>query len=86
MNPRIVCAAIRNPTTGRIICGPRHFDPIMRSSIPSAETRAFREQGLVDQFCKFYTREEAYILARENGQIIRRCGGDDDRLFSENLY
>ena len=44
------------------------------------------EQGFIDQRGEFMTREEAHKVATESGQIIRRCGGDDGRLFSENLY
>jgi len=44
------------------------------------------EQGFVDQHGEFMTREEAHKVAIEAGQIIRRCGGDEERLFSENLY
>ena len=49
------------------------------------------EQGFVDQFGNFYSREEAWIIAVTNGQIIRRVGGDmsldgEGKLFSENLY
>lgn len=44
------------------------------------------EQGFIDQYGNFYTREEAYFVAEENGQIIKKCGGDRVSLFSENLY
>ena len=84
----IVCAAVRN-REGDIICGPRHYDDIMRNQIRRAggieKWRNF-DQGFVDQFCNFYTRKEAFRLAEKNGQIKSRCGGDDGTLFSENLY
>jgi hypothetical protein len=44
------------------------------------------EQGFIDQFGVFMTREEAYEVAKAAGQIKYRCGGDEGRLFSENLY
>jgi hypothetical protein len=44
------------------------------------------EQGFIDQFGVFMTREEAYVVAKAAGQIKYRCGGDDGVLFSENLY
>lgn len=44
------------------------------------------EQGFIDQHGNFYSREEAWKIAQANGQIIRRVGGDEGRLFSENLY
>ena len=43
------------------------------------------EQGFIDQFGKFYNRKDAYIIAKENGQIIRDLG-ETDELFSEHLY
>ena len=47
-------------------------------------TRA--EQGFVDQFGVFLTREEAWDVASKAGQIVRRVGGDGGCLYSENLY
>jgi hypothetical protein len=43
------------------------------------------EQGFIDQFCNFLTREEAYVIAKANGQIINP-GHETDKLYSENLY
>lgn len=88
--PRIVCAANRD-ATGLIVLGLRHFDAFMRgyyeklgvSKVPPIE------QGFVDQFGKFHTRKEAWVIAEAAGQIIRRVGGDGlerTGLFSENLY
>lgn len=78
---RVVCAALRSKTHGNIVCGPRHWDALCRGT-----SKDGWEQGFVDQFCKYMTREEALHVALANGQIIRRCGGDDQELFSENLY
>ena len=88
-DPIIVCAANKHPTNGRIICGARHYDPIMRAQINASEgADSWKgcEQGFIDQYGQFYTREEALLIAKKNGQIRRRVGGDDNRLFSENLY
>ena len=83
---RVVCAAIRNGD-GEIICGPRHFDQTMHRQINLTESDwRGAEQGFVDQRGEWLTREEALHIALVNGQIIRRCGGDDHELFSENLY
>lgn len=86
---RVVCAAMRNEH-GEIICGPRHYDGIMRAQLakdPVAwEDRGQIEQGFVDQYGTFLTREEAHMIAHANNQVFRRCGGDTRRLFSENLY
>ncbi len=44
------------------------------------------EQGFVDQFGVFLTREAAHAITWARGQIRRRCGGDAKTLYSENLY
>lgn len=87
MQQRVVCAAIQNDA-GYIVCGPRHYDHIMREQIINGlqDFSARNEQGFVDQFGKFLTREEAYKVAVAAGQIVRRCGGDEGTLYSENLY
>lgn len=83
---RIVCAAIRNGN-GDIICGPRHFDAIMRRQIEtSGADWRLAEQGFVDQRGDFLTREQALIVACGAAQIVRRVGGDHGVLYSENLY
>lgn len=88
-SPWIVAAAQRHNETKEIICGPRHFSPIMRSQM-SADGGPAKwgnsEGGFVDQFDQFYTREQAYKIAKHNGQIRFRCGGDKGKLFSENLW
>lgn len=85
---RVVCAA--NRLGGDIICAPRHFDPTMRAQIrvhpAGVQAWAASEQGFVDQWGAFMGREEALEVARAAGQILRRCGGDETQLFSENLY
>lgn len=88
MKPIIVCAAIRNDQ-GHIICGPRHYDQIMRAQLrllPDHLLTTFKEQGFVDQFGKFYCRYQAWKIATENQQIKQRVGGDNECLYSENLY
>ncbi len=85
----IVCAANRHRDTGLIICGARHYDPIMRAVMNATGGFPYwnnSEQGFVDNRYQFLTREKAHVIALNNGQIKRRCGGDSDELFSENLY
>lgn len=88
---RVVCAAIHLEDTG-VILGPRHYDATMHAAIdlePDDLKEAWRheaEQGFIDQHGHFLTREEAWVIAEEAGQIIRRVGGDGQRLYSENLY
>ena len=82
----IVCAAIKNKS-GDIICGARHYDPIMSNQIRTSTHDWFCcEQGFIDQFGNFLSREEAFYIAKNKNQIIRKCGGDENKLFSENLY
>ena len=98
--PRIVCAAnyyksdIINEEF--LIVGPRHYDLTMREQLkyrydPDAlNDNDFKIiQGFIDQFGDFHDRQEAWKIAKANGQIYRRVCGDDDgdgTLYSENLY
>lgn len=80
----VVCAAIRH-SNGSIICGPRHFDQTMRAVIcERSEDWRRAEQGFVDQFGTFLTREEACKIAWARGQIDHTHTGG--LLFSEDLY
>ena len=88
--PRIVCAALRNTKTGLIITSPRHYDMICHAIIKSLKPEEWCglsevEQGFVDQHRNFYDRKQAWVIAKDNGQIWRDCGVDGT-LFSENLY
>jgi hypothetical protein len=82
-----------------IVCGARHFDPIMRATIKAMGMATVGwEQGFIDQYDNFLTRKEAWTIADKMGQIRRPTGfedflharptkiGDDGNLFSENLY
>lgn len=45
------------------------------------------EQGFIDQWGTFMTREQAWRVAEVAGQILYRVGGDyNGTLYSENLY
>ena len=87
--PRIVCAAIR--VDDEIIWGARNFDEIMYIQIDRKDEEhrlkwRKAEQGFIDQFGNFLTREEAYIIAERNNQIINSIGYKGNKLFSEHLY
>ena len=83
----IVCAANKNKSSGRIICGPRHWDNIMRSQKLETEDFGQWDQGFINQFGEFLTREEAWIIAEKNNQIKKLCfDNQTGYLFSENLY
>ncbi|MDO8611101.1 MAG: hypothetical protein Q7R95_11300 [bacterium] len=101
MPPIIVCAAMRDNKSGLIICGPRHYDLAMRAQIKAIynDYHTDFEQGFVDQYSNFYTREQAWKIADAMGQIRRPFGleqdyntprkaniGDEGVLFSESLY
>ena len=87
---RVVCAAVRIDVD-KVICSPRHCDQTFHAIVnllPEEDRDEWYhgEQGFVDQYGKFLTRPEAWIVAEQAGQIIRRCGGDGVNLYSENLY
>lgn len=87
---RVVCAACRFPD-GIIVLGARHWDPLMSASYRAFASahdleRKEEEQGFIDQYRVFMSREEAWEVANAAGQIIRRVGGDEGCLYSENLY
>jgi len=88
--PVIVCAACKN---GDItLVGPRHFDRMMQEQmtriVPAPKYYRDYEQGFIDQWGKFYTRKEAMVVTKENGQPLLRNDewSGHDELFSENLY
>lgn len=87
MNQRIVCAANRHKFVGDIdiILGIRHWDELMRQQVSDSDYSNY-EQGFIDNKGKFLTREEAFVVAEREGQIIRCVGGDEGVLYSENLY
>lgn len=86
----IVCASIRQ--NGIIICGARHFDTLMHNTIRSLDSsiklRVNKwEQGFIDQFGKYLSREEAFKIAKENGQEIDMDRNSHNyKLYSEGLY
>lgn len=93
---RIVCAANRF-YGDTIVCGARHYDEAMRSVLPhlkDAYSSANVEQGFINTWGEFLSREEAWMVASYNDQIIRIVGSQDvnhigvygTELFSENLY
>lgn len=95
--PRVVvCAANRSLITGRIVAGARHWDSIMRQQVinpnrvtgESAMPRewAGAEQGFIDQWGQWMTREEAWEVAKSQGQIKYPNGVENGTLFSEDLY
>jgi hypothetical protein len=96
----VVCAAIKNNETGRIICGPRHGHCLNTANGLGLYAKSEDwECGFVDQHNEFMDRYVAWECADMAGQIRcptgferdysdwRKAGvGDKEMLFSENLY
>lgn len=87
----IVCAA--NRYSDFVVTGVRHFCPTMRQQIKAIGLNNLRlyangreEQGFIDQFGVFLTREEAMVIARKRGQVIIGMEHHPKQLFSEDLY
>ena len=97
---RIVCAANRYGDI--VIPSARHHDKCMNTIIQAFGGRAkllegihytdldeFRkEQGFIDQYGDYWTREQAMDIVKMNEQpIINQAKiGDGKRLYSEHLY
>lgn len=94
---RIVCAANRL-IDGTVVLGIRHCDESMRATYEtlnvSKEDSWKADQGFVDQFGKWLTRQEAWLIACKANQIYRYVGNQTKEdygikgtdLYSENLY
>lgn len=77
---------------GYIVTGTRHYCPIMHMQIDAIGRDALLEyagghdnvvQGFTDQYGIFLTRQEAYIIARDAGQLLPRHDYGET-LFSES--
>ena len=77
---------------GYIVTGTRHYCPIMTMQIDAIGHGALVEyaggrdnivQGFTDQYGIFLTRSEAYIIARDAGQLLPRHDYGET-LFSES--
>lgn len=84
---RIVCAANRT-LFDVIILGVRHGDEMMCEMARNiGVTLINTEQGFYTNWQRYVTREEAMIIAREQGQLFRPEGTHNlDVLYSECLY
>lgn len=85
---RVVCAANRHIYSKVIVLGARHYDEVMRTQMNfsgGSESWKGSEQGFIDQWGNFLTREEALEIAEKQGQI-REKHGNKNMLFSEDLY
>jgi hypothetical protein len=92
---RVVCAAVR-AFDGDVLVGIRHYSRDMHKQIESRfdgakfQHRMGDDQGFVDQFGDYMTREEAFKVADAAGQVVNleACiyGLDGWKLCSEGLY
>lgn len=91
----VVAAACKAPGWSVILVGARHWDKVMRLQLKYMDTEFIDtfytsefEQGFIDQFGEFLTREQAMDIVKANGQKfdIERNGGSDKELYSEGLY
>lgn len=83
----VVCAA--NRKDGVIFAGARHCDSVMysQSNMMQGIKLTNSEQGFINQFGEFLTREEALAAVLENGQPFNKeRNGSTTELFSEGLY
>lgn len=92
---RVVCAAIR-AADGDVLLGIRHYSRDMHKQITARydgnkfKKRHDPDQGFVDQWGVYMTREEAYKVAEEAGELNypEHCGNglEGKKLYSEGLY
>lgn len=88
----IICAAIKDTSTGAVFGGIRHsdiYEALSQIGI-SLKDRNF-EEGFLDSEKNFLTRAEAYQVAKKTGQIsyTARMAKElerDNLLYSEDLY
>lgn len=93
---RIVCAADYYQADNVVLCGVRHGSNDMYSLHDFAPYRGksclhkkYVQQGFITSKGRFVGRKEAWRIAVDQKQIVRRVGGDDSdggTLYSENLY
>ena len=74
-----------------IFCGARHFSNAMVSQIKASnftrEEIQRSEQGFIDNYDRFWNREQAYEIMKITGQkMIEEDLTAGSQLFSENLY
>ncbi len=92
---RVVCAAIR-AADGELLLGIRHYSNDMHRQIEQRvdgskfKTRHDEDQGFVDQWGQWMSREEAYHVAKATDRIAfpEACGEglEGPRLYTEGLY
>ena len=85
----VVCAANKYHPCGTIVLGIRHYCPLMRQSVKALGVPLRdEEQGFVDQWGNFMSREEAWFVleTNERGRINKDRNGCKGTLYSKGLY
>lgn len=93
----IVCAANKYTLrTGEELVVPcvRHTNPVLSQQIKVLMDAGLLEkgwclpdnQGFIDQYYNWWSREDAYIIAEAANQINHERNGHHRDLFSEGLY
>lgn len=88
----IICAAIKDTSTGQVFYGPHHGDIYeMMCCFGYKAPSDFLVEGFVDNRNNFYTRHEAFMLARQIGQLPEtvleyKKDHSENELYSEDLY
>ena len=89
MEERIVSAANRSPE-GLVVMCVRHgcdlFFGVVDEMFDEDKSYLDWEQGFVTNKYRFVSREEAWIIAEKQGQIIRDHDLCVGTLYSEHLY
>lgn len=94
VKPPIHIVTAANRFDDVILVGARHWDQRMRQQaelmggIKHLRTLGKEEQGFIDQFGDYYSREDAMEIVLKNGQRFdkKRNGGGTSALFSEGLH
>ncbi|UZZ64428.1 anti-restriction nuclease [Septuagintavirus sv54] len=91
----IVCAANRFKLKGGgtlVIPGARHYSKDMAEVLDVVGPQLVSQQvcgddqGFIDQYSNYWTREEAMVIATYAGQVRIERGGSEKELYSEDLY
>lgn len=75
-----------NIKTGFVVCGRRHHNIFYSVYVINGNNKLddYATQGFLTRNNLFLNRQEAYILAKENGQLIH--SHKEGELFSEDIY
>ena len=89
---RSIVASANRYSNGLTLVGVRHWDEHMHTQALCYRENGILpndkdpEQGFLDNHGNFLNRRQALIVAKAANQIVKRVGGDEQELYSENLY